>query len=95
MRGSADGYVEKTIWMVLLRNMENGAFTNDVSLPVGITLLKLSYLNKITISDDMIMICHRPAYIILLDDSMTAQHIRLRHYDTICSIDPFGLFTYI
>ena len=43
----------------------------------------------------MIMICHWPAYIILLDDSMTAQHVRLHHYDTICSIDPLGLFTYI
>ena len=41
------------------------------------------------------MICHWPTYIILLDDSMTAQHIRLRHYDTICSIGPLGLFTHI
>ena len=51
--------------------------------------------DKIMISDDMIMICHQPAYIILLDDSMTAQHVRLRYYDTICSIDSLGLFTYI
>ena len=43
----------------------------------------------------MIMICHQPAYIIQKDDSMTVQHIRLCHYDTICSIDPLGLFTYI
>ena len=42
------------------------------------------------------MICHWPTYnIILLDDSMAVQHIRLCHYDTIYSIDPLGLFTYI
>ena len=41
------------------------------------------------------MICHQPTYIVLLDDSMTAQHVRLHHYDTIYNIDPLGLFTYI
>jgi len=31
------GYVEKTIRAVLLRDTENGAFMDDVGLPVGIT----------------------------------------------------------